>query len=111
MPTFRRCRIEISNFCAEHHDVLAAAWPADPCRCHDRRDSEDNRLSRCRVRSRVRHVPWRQARRYRRTQTLRGAVMTTGLKYLAFTAILRASLWIPYVVAQVRTNGPLAPAN
>jgi uncharacterized MAPEG superfamily protein len=37
--------------------------------------------------------------------------MTTDLKYLAFTAILTASLWIPYVVAQVRTNGPLAPAN
>jgi uncharacterized MAPEG superfamily protein len=37
--------------------------------------------------------------------------MTTDLKYLAFTAILTASLWIPYVMAQVRTNGPLAPAN
>jgi uncharacterized MAPEG superfamily protein len=37
--------------------------------------------------------------------------MTTDLKYLAFTAILTASLWIPYVIAQVRTNGPLAPAN
>jgi uncharacterized MAPEG superfamily protein len=37
--------------------------------------------------------------------------MTTDFKYLAFTAILTASLWIPYVVAQVRTNGPLAPAN
>jgi hypothetical protein len=30
--------------------------------------------------------------------------MTTDLKYLAFTAILTASLWIPYVVAQVRTD-------
>lgn len=37
--------------------------------------------------------------------------MTTDLKYLAWTAILTAALWIPYVVAQVRTNGPLAPAN
>jgi uncharacterized MAPEG superfamily protein len=37
--------------------------------------------------------------------------MSTDLKYLAFTAILTASLWIPYVVAQVTTNGPLAPAN
>jgi uncharacterized MAPEG superfamily protein len=37
--------------------------------------------------------------------------MSTDLKYLAFTAILTASLWIPYVVGQVMTNGPLAPAN
>ncbi len=37
--------------------------------------------------------------------------MTTELKYLAWTAILTAALWIPYVVAQVRTNGLLAPAN
>src|SRR6266851_3675227 len=37
--------------------------------------------------------------------------MSTDLKYLAFTAILTASLWIPYVVAQVTTNGPLAPSN
>jgi uncharacterized MAPEG superfamily protein len=37
--------------------------------------------------------------------------MTTDLTYLAFTAVLIASLWIPYVVAQVRTNGPLTPAN
>ena len=27
--------------------------------------------------------------------------MSTDLKYLAFTAILTASLWIPYVIAQV----------
>ena len=33
--------------------------------------------------------------------------MSTDLRYLAFTAILTASLWIPYVVAQVKTNGPL----
>src|ERR1700710_2091534 len=37
--------------------------------------------------------------------------MSTDLKYLACTAILTASLWIPYVVAQVTTNGPLKPQN
>jgi uncharacterized MAPEG superfamily protein len=37
--------------------------------------------------------------------------MSTELKYLAFTAILTASLWIPYVVAQVTTNGSLRPEN
>jgi uncharacterized MAPEG superfamily protein len=37
--------------------------------------------------------------------------MSTDLKYLAFTAILTASLWIPYVVAQVSTNGSLKPQN
>jgi uncharacterized MAPEG superfamily protein len=37
--------------------------------------------------------------------------MTTDLKYLAFTAMLTAALWIPYVVCQVMTNGFLAPAN
>jgi uncharacterized MAPEG superfamily protein len=37
--------------------------------------------------------------------------MSTDLKYLAFTAILTASLWIHYVVAQVTTNGPLKPQN
>ena len=37
--------------------------------------------------------------------------MSTDLKYLAFTAILTPSLWIPYVVAQVTTNGGLKPAN
>jgi uncharacterized MAPEG superfamily protein len=37
--------------------------------------------------------------------------MSPDLKYLAFTALLTASLWIPDVVAQVRTNGPLQPAN
>jgi hypothetical protein len=31
--------------------------------------------------------------------------MSTDLRYLAFTAILTASLWIPYVVSQVMTNG------
>jgi uncharacterized MAPEG superfamily protein len=37
--------------------------------------------------------------------------MSLELKYLALTALLTASLWIPYVIAQVRTNGPLQPAN
>ena len=37
--------------------------------------------------------------------------MSTDVKYLALTAILTASLWIPYIIAQVRTNGPLMPAN
>ena len=37
--------------------------------------------------------------------------MSTDLKYLAFTAVLTASLWIPYVIAQVMNNGPLKPAN
>jgi uncharacterized MAPEG superfamily protein len=33
--------------------------------------------------------------------------MSTDLKYLALTAMLTASLWIPYVIAQVMNNGPL----
>ena len=37
--------------------------------------------------------------------------MSTDLKYLAFTAILTASLWIPYIVCQVMTNGGLKPQN
>ena len=37
--------------------------------------------------------------------------MTTDLYYLALTAILTASLWIPYVVAQVTTNGLLSAQN
>jgi uncharacterized MAPEG superfamily protein len=37
--------------------------------------------------------------------------MTTDLKYLAFTAMLTASLWIPYIVCQVMTNGFLQPGN
>src|SRR5262249_56236913 len=37
--------------------------------------------------------------------------MSTDLKYLAFTAMLTAALWIPYVVCQVMTNGFLAPVN
>ena len=31
--------------------------------------------------------------------------MTSDLTYLALTAILTAALWIPYVIAQVTTNG------
>jgi uncharacterized MAPEG superfamily protein len=37
--------------------------------------------------------------------------MTTDLQYLAFTALLTASLWIPYIVAQSITNGVLGPEN
>lgn len=37
--------------------------------------------------------------------------MSTELKYLAFTALLTGSLWIPYVIAQLTTNGPLKPEN
>lgn len=37
--------------------------------------------------------------------------MTTDLKYLAFTAMLTAVLWIPYIVCQVMSNGPLQPGN
>jgi uncharacterized MAPEG superfamily protein len=37
--------------------------------------------------------------------------MSPDLKYLAYTAMLTASLWIPYVVAQVMTNGFLTPPN
>lgn len=37
--------------------------------------------------------------------------MTIDLKYLAYTAILTAALWIPYVVCQVVNNGFLTPAN
>jgi uncharacterized MAPEG superfamily protein len=37
--------------------------------------------------------------------------MTTDLSYLAYTAMLTAALWIPYIVCQVMTNGFLAPEN
>ena len=37
--------------------------------------------------------------------------MSPELKYLALTAMLTASLWIPYIVAQVVTNGFLSPRN
>lgn len=37
--------------------------------------------------------------------------MSTELKYMALTAILTASLWVPYIICQAMTNGPLKPAN
>jgi len=37
--------------------------------------------------------------------------MSTDLTYLALTALLTGSLWIPYVVCQVLTNGFLVPEN
>ncbi len=37
--------------------------------------------------------------------------MTPDLTYLADTAMLAAALWIPYIVAQVMTNGFLRPPN
>ena len=37
--------------------------------------------------------------------------MTPDLHYLALSAMLTASLWIPYVVCQVLTNGFLAVPN
>ncbi len=37
--------------------------------------------------------------------------MTIDLKYLVYTAMLTAALWIPYVVCQVMTNGPLQPKD
>ena len=39
------------------------------------------------------------------------AKVTTDLKYLTYAAMLTAALWIPYIVCQVRTNGPLQPKN
>lgn len=37
--------------------------------------------------------------------------MTTDLKFLSYTAMLTAALWIPYVICQVMTNGFLTPSN
>ena len=37
--------------------------------------------------------------------------MTTDFRYLAYTAMLTAALWIPYVVSQVMANGFLARPN
>ncbi len=37
--------------------------------------------------------------------------MTTDLWYLALTAMLTAALWIPYIICQVTTNGPLSGEN
>jgi uncharacterized MAPEG superfamily protein len=37
--------------------------------------------------------------------------MSVELTYLALTALLTAALWIPYIVAQVMTNGFLSGEN
>ncbi|HWE46344.1 MAG TPA: MAPEG family protein [Caulobacteraceae bacterium] len=37
--------------------------------------------------------------------------MSTDLQYLAYTAMLTAALWIPYIASQLMTNGMLKPAN
>jgi uncharacterized MAPEG superfamily protein len=37
--------------------------------------------------------------------------MSVDLWYLAYTAILTAALWIPYITCQVITNGFLEPPN
>jgi uncharacterized MAPEG superfamily protein len=37
--------------------------------------------------------------------------MTTDLWYLVLTAMLTAALWIPYIAAQVMTNGALTGEN
>ncbi len=37
--------------------------------------------------------------------------MTDDLTYLAWTALLTAVLWIPYIAGQVMTNGLLKPKN
>ncbi len=37
--------------------------------------------------------------------------MSTELHYFAFTALLTAALWIPYIVCQVQTNGLLSGEN
>ena len=37
--------------------------------------------------------------------------MSTDLNYLAYTSLLTAALWIPYIVSQVVTNGFLSGEN
>jgi uncharacterized MAPEG superfamily protein len=37
--------------------------------------------------------------------------MTIDLRYLVYTAMLTAALWIPYIICQVMTNGSLKPAD
>jgi uncharacterized MAPEG superfamily protein len=37
--------------------------------------------------------------------------LSAELRYLAYTALLTAALWIPYIICQVSTNGLLAPEN
>src|SRR5262249_54703360 len=53
---------------------------------------------------RRRAAPFRLVLRQRR-----GGYMTTDLTYLAWTALLTAALWIPYIYAQVTTGGFLKP--
>jgi uncharacterized MAPEG superfamily protein len=47
----------------------------------------------------------------RYTSNIKEYPMTTDLKYLSFSAMLTATLWIPYIIAQVKSNGFLAPGN
>jgi uncharacterized MAPEG superfamily protein len=37
--------------------------------------------------------------------------VSTDIYYLAYTALLTAALWIPYIVSQVQTNGFLTGEN
>jgi uncharacterized MAPEG superfamily protein len=37
--------------------------------------------------------------------------MSTDLRYLSYTAMLTAALWIPYIICQVTTNGFLSREN
>lgn len=37
--------------------------------------------------------------------------MSTEMMYLAWAALLTAALWIPYVIAQVASNGLLNAGN
>jgi uncharacterized MAPEG superfamily protein len=37
--------------------------------------------------------------------------VSAELRYLAYTALLTAALWIPYIIVQVQTNGLLTPEN
>jgi uncharacterized MAPEG superfamily protein len=39
------------------------------------------------------------------------AKMTTDIRYLIYTSVLTATLWIPYIICQVMTNGPLQPKD
>jgi uncharacterized MAPEG superfamily protein len=46
-----------------------------------------------------------------RAPHLRRLKVTTDLRYLVYTSMLTAVLWIPYIICQVVTNGPLQPNN
>ena len=37
--------------------------------------------------------------------------LSSEMMYLAYTAMLTAALWVPYIVGQVMTNGFLLPEN